>query len=317
MRSAVQPIMDVNLKLLQTFLLVAEYSSFRQAADRTHRSQSAVSTQIRQLELQLGVALFHRTTRRVRLTSEGEQLVGSAERALREVELGLRKIQEAVDMRRGRISLSCSPTITSTRLPRILAAFEEDFPGVGVFVREVTSTALFESVGRGEVDFAVGPLIHSSEFAFEPILDDELYALVPRRFIAASRSSITLEALSRIPLLLLDAATALRAVLDETMKNRNLTFTTKHQFSQAQTLIKMAAAGLGAAVLPRMVLPRTPDPAVQALRIIAPTMTRQVAIITARGQALSPAASRLAQLFRQLIGTDDDATARRRAPKKV
>jgi len=54
---------NVNLKLLQAFLLVAEHGSFRQAADLTHKSQSAVTSQIKQLESQLGLSLFHRTTR--------------------------------------------------------------------------------------------------------------------------------------------------------------------------------------------------------------------------------------------------------------
>ncbi len=70
MISDFQPITNVNLKLLQTFLLVAEYSSFRIAADKT-RSQSSVSTQIKHLEEQLRVVLFHRTTPRVQLTKEG------------------------------------------------------------------------------------------------------------------------------------------------------------------------------------------------------------------------------------------------------
>ena len=121
-----QPIMKVNLKLLQVFLLVAEHASFRSAADQARRSQSSVSTQIKQLEGQLGVALFHRTTRSVRLTAEGEQLLGCVRRALHEVEAGLRKIEEAVDMRRGHVSIACSPTVASTRLPLVLAAFGKD-----------------------------------------------------------------------------------------------------------------------------------------------------------------------------------------------
>src|SRR5690606_21728085 len=83
------PITKVNLKLLQSFMLVAEHKSFRAAADLTYRSQSAVSSQIKQLELQLGVPLFHRTTRSVRLTAAGEKLLTTTRRALREISFGL------------------------------------------------------------------------------------------------------------------------------------------------------------------------------------------------------------------------------------
>src|SRR3954447_10424998 len=94
--------MNVNLKLMHTFLLVAEHSSFCRAAEVSNRSQSAVSMQIRQLELQLGVSLFHRTTRRVQLTREGELLLVCARKAVYELQTGLRQIKDAVDVQRGR-----------------------------------------------------------------------------------------------------------------------------------------------------------------------------------------------------------------------
>lgn len=90
--TSLRPITKINLKLLQSFVFVAEQYSFRQAAALIGHSQSAVSAQIKRLEAQLGVALFHRTTRRVQLTAEGEQLLSCARGAIAEVELGLRRI---------------------------------------------------------------------------------------------------------------------------------------------------------------------------------------------------------------------------------
>lgn len=297
---------NVNLKLLQAFLLVGEHSSFRTAAEVSHRSTSAVSAQIRRLEDQLGVPLFHRTTRNVRLTAEGEQLLECARRALMEVETGLRKIQEAADLRRGRVSLACSPTVAATRLARVLAAFEKDHPGIEVFVRELTSEPLFESIRRHEVDFGIGPVIETAEFSFEPLLEEALYALVPKRFFTTSKDTITLATLTNMPLLVLTPATALRNVLEATMRERNLTVSTRYEFSQAQTLISMANAGLGAAILPKVALPPAIDKHTQALRIVSPAMTRKVALITLRGQSLSPASMRIAQLMKQLIADPDE-----------
>ena len=78
----------LNMKLLQTFLAVAERGSFRMAAAAVHRSHSAVSAQILQLEEQLAVRLFLRTTRSVALTDEGRLLRDSTWRALYELDLG-------------------------------------------------------------------------------------------------------------------------------------------------------------------------------------------------------------------------------------
>ena len=301
MKTPPKSLANVNLKLLQAFLLVGEHSSFRTAAEMSYRSTSAVSAQIRQLEEQLGVPLFHRTTRSVRLTDEGQHLLDCARRALMEIDSGLRKIQETADVKRGRVSLSCSPTIAATRLARVLAAFEKDYPGVEVFVRELTSEALFDSIRKREVDFGIGPLIKTGEFHFESLLQDPLYALVPKRFITTSKDTIALATLTNMPFLVLNPATALRDVLESTLRERNLTVSTRYEFTQAQTLISMASAGLGAAILPKVALPPVIDKRTYALRIVSPAMTREDALITVRGQSLSPASQRLAQLMRQLI----------------
>ncbi len=306
MKTAAKTLHNVNLKLLQAFLLVGETSSFRTAAEMSYRSTSAVSAQIRQLEEQLGVTLFHRTTRNVRLTDEGEQLLACARRALMEVEEGLRKIQESADIRRGRVSLSCSPTLAATRLARVLAAFEKDYPGIEVFVRELSSEALMDSVRRREVDFGIGPVIASHEFSFEPLLEDPLYALVPKRFITTTKDTIALATLTNMPLLLLSQSNALREYLDTMLAERNLTMNTRYQFTQAQTLISMASAGLGAAILPRVVLPPVIDPNTYALRIVSPSLSREMALITVRGQSLSPASRRLAELLKQLIAEPEE-----------
>ena len=110
-----------NLKALQIFVVVADLSSFRKAAEVMNRSQSAISSQIKLLEEQIGVTLFHRTTRRVQLTAEGEQLLSHAQRAIAALEMGLRQIKDAANLKVGHIAMGCIPSIASTVLPDILA----------------------------------------------------------------------------------------------------------------------------------------------------------------------------------------------------
>lgn len=296
---------QINLKLLHTFLLVARHSSFKLAAEQSFRSQSAISAQIKQLESQLGVGLFHRTTRHVELTHEGRQLLDCATRALNEVNDGLRNIFESANIKRGRVALSCSPTIAETRLAKVLAAFENDYPNIDVFVQEVTSEALYESVRTRQVDFGIGPRTETREFQFEPLLTDPLYALVPRRFLDLNQDTISLATLSNLPLLLLNHAAALRGMLEATIKERNLALRTRYQFTQAQTLISMAEEGLGAAILPAVSLPKQQADTVRAMRIVNPEIIREIGIITVKGTSLSPASQRLAQLLKELLGAPE------------
>ena len=150
-------IANVNMKVLQTFLVVAQEGSFRLAAEKLHRSHSAVSAQIMQIEAQIGVALFERTTRSVKLTVEGEHLRDSARKAFYELHLGLRRIREEKDARLGQLSLACSSHMASIHLPPVLTEFVQAFPGIAVTVRELTSRDLYEALRQKEVDFAVGP----------------------------------------------------------------------------------------------------------------------------------------------------------------
>jgi DNA-binding transcriptional LysR family regulator len=301
MNSPSQPITRVNLKLLQAFLIVAESGSFREAANQTNRSQSAVSAQIKQLEAQLGVILFNRTTRSVKMTTEGQELLSSAKRALHEIEQGLRRIHESADLRRGRVSLACSPTVAASHLPRILSAFEQDYPQISIDVREMPSASLFESVRKMEVDFGVGPVIADADLSFDIILDDPLFALVPKALMPEARTSISLQDLAMLPVLLLSTATAMRKLLESAMQANGLSFKTKYQCIQVQTMAAMAEAGLGAAILPHSTLPKADSLSTRRLRIVNPSMKRQIAIVQAHGQTLSPAAARLAELIRLLI----------------
>ena len=154
--------MKINFKLLGTFLAVAQNSSFRKAAEQSHLSLPAVSMQIKQLEEQLGVALFQRTTRKVELTQEGEQLMISARKAMAELESGLAQIQQAADVRQGHLAMACVPTVAGTRLPPLLVKFARLYPGISVSVREMVHDDLLEVVRRREVDFGIGPVPEKS-----------------------------------------------------------------------------------------------------------------------------------------------------------
>jgi DNA-binding transcriptional LysR family regulator len=292
--------MKINFKLLGTFLAVAENASFRKAADQTHLSLPAVSMQIKQLEEQLGVALFQRTTRKVDLTQAGEQLMISARKAMAEIDAGLVQIQHAVDVQQGHLSFGCVPTVAGSRLPQILLKFSKKYPGISVRVRELAHQELLEAVRRREVDFGIGPVPEKKgELDFSPIFVDEYFALLPKAFHDGGRAGISLRELAKMPMLTLSNSTLFRNHLDSVLKANDVETELNYEFTHVSTLIAMAEAGLGIAVLPRIAIPRkTP---LKAVRITGPAISRTIAIITIRGHSLSPAAARLVDVCDQLI----------------
>ena len=292
--------MNINFKLLGVFLSVAENASFRKAADQTHRSMPAVSMQIKQLEEQVGVALFQRTTRKVSLTAEGEKLLISARKALAELEIGLLQIQHSIDLQHGRLSFACVPTVASTRLPLVLTTFAKKYPGIAVHVKELPNIELLDCVRRREVDFGIGPMPENrGELDFLPIFVDEYCAMLPKGYQDKGRAGISLRELCTLPLLMLSDASTFRGHLEKVLGANGLEAKSNYEFAHVNTLIAMAEAGLGVALLPRISIPRkTP---LKVVRVVNPALSRTISIATIRGHTLSPSASRLVELFSQLI----------------
>lgn len=285
---------DINLRLLQTFLVVASEGSFRLAADKLNRAHSAISIQIRQLEEQLQVRLFERTTRSVRLTEEGAKLRESLRKAHFEILHGLREIREAADLKRGQLSLASSSHLASIHLPPILTEFVRQFPEIAVTIRELTSTDLYEALRKQEVDFAIGPHAEDRAFDFSPILVEPLHALVHPRFIAEPRDSVTWREISQYPILLPAPQTAMRRIVDRVLRENGLETTSRYQFIQAETIIAMAEAGLGVAIQPSTRLEKQPLANARTMTLTDPHIRRAMSLIRLRNRQLSPAARYLA-----------------------
>lgn len=302
--------MMYNLKAIQIFVVVAETCSFRKAAEILHRSQSAVSTQIKLLEEQIGVSLFHRTTRRVQLTAEGEQLLGHAQRAVASLETGLRQIKEAANIQFGHIAMGCVPSIAATILPPVLAEFQRKRSGIHLELRELASTQLLESVSKQEISFGIGPEVEeASDFDFMPITKEPIYALLPEAHWKVDQNSITLAELAPLPIILASASAALRNALNRELAAKNLEITHSFEVIQVQTMVAFAQAGLGVAILPQIMIPQPLDKTLQALPIVDPVMERNLCLITLKGNSLSPAAKELTKLivnrFRGLLGSSN------------
>jgi len=294
-----------NLKALHSFVAVAESGSFRKAAELLNRSQSAVSMQVRQLEDQIGVALFHRTTRRVQLTHEGEVLLARAQRAVAEFDAGLRELREAANIESGRISMICVPSVAATLLPQVLRRFRDARPGITLSLRELTSAGILRAVEQQEVDFGIGPMVdRASDLEFTPLVSEPIVAVIPRPWWLPGHSHVTLHDLAAMPVLQAPTTAALRGNLDRELAALGLTLSSKFEVANVQTMLAFARAGLGVAILPAMTAPQTSEPGLQVLPVMRPVMARMICLITLRGTALSPAARELTTLIHDSFAAD-------------
>ena len=145
----------MDLRQLTCFERVAELGSMSRAAEALHLVQPAISQQIALLEREVGLRLFHRGPRGVRLTEAGEALLPYARRVLTEVERAGQVLGGLRELRGGRVALGITPSAVIWLLPELLERYRGQHPMVQVQVQEDMTDQLVEYLGDGRLDLAV------------------------------------------------------------------------------------------------------------------------------------------------------------------
>lgn len=278
-----------NLTKIRSFISVAEYASFRKAAENLHLSQPALSAHVRDLEALVGVPLFHRTTRNVQLTAEGSNFLARSKRALGELEAGIAELHDQASLQRGRVIAGCVPTIASHVFPTVLVAFTAKYPGITVRVVDVGARDLHRLVLNREVDLAIGPPPdHTDDVVFRSILRDPFVCVCPRDHPLASRRKVRLAELVGFPLLMLTSGNV-RTVLQKAFEENGFPLRPAYEVVHHYTLGGMVEAGLGITVLPSIAISMLNHSLLRTLPIVDPEITREVGVLRRRDQLPTPA----------------------------
>lgn len=276
---------------IRSFIAVAEHTSFRRASEDLRLSQPALSTHVRDLENELGVRLFSRTTRSVRLTSAGERFLICAKRVMSELQSGMLDLKDQVALRRGRVTIACLPTIASSSLPSVLATFARQHPGVNVKVFDEVAEVLYKRVVDCQADLGIGPTPpRKLDLEFTPIVDDHFRVVFPNNHVFAGRKTVKLAELTSHPFLTLASHTNVRSILDRAFADSGFVLDPIYEFCHHYTLGGMVEAGLGITALPSMSLSILGHPRLMSARIVEPEVIRVIGVLRRRGDALSPAA---------------------------
>ncbi len=278
----------LSLRRLQTFAAVAECGSFRLAAELLHRSPSSVSAHVTQLEQELGVPLFNRTTRSVSLTDPGRALLSHCKSMLADLETTVRELREENQVSRGRVSIGSTPAMLGRRLPPILASYLRQYPGVRLTLKEGFAKDVYASLAAGETDFAVGPRISGlGDFTFSPIISNPFVVVIPRRLIPRPKRRMTLQEAMTLPQIALPIETWIRQSLESMFMRTGSAFTTSYEVRQIQSLLALVEAGLGVAIMPSLSVPPSKGGAYSIATLVDPSAHQLVGLVTTRGRRLS------------------------------
>lgn len=203
------------LRHINYFLAVAEHGSFTRAASALHVSQPALSQQIRQLEESLGVSLFDRSGRTIRLTDAGEVWRQYASRALQELGAGKRAIHDVADLTRGSLRVAVTPTFTSYFIGPLMADFYARYPGITLQLQEMPQERMEELLCQDELDVGIAfGGQHASELEAIPLLTENLALVVAQHHPLAGQEQVERSQLNDEKLVLLSAEFATREQID-------------------------------------------------------------------------------------------------------
>jgi DNA-binding transcriptional LysR family regulator len=298
--------MNVTLRQLRVFIEVARLESFSRAGDEIGLTQSAVSRCVRELEIELGLKLIDRTTREVRLTDAGANLVGSVSRLLSDLDQALREIREIGEQRRGRVIVAANPTIACRLMPQVVARCGERFPYVQLGLRDDVQSDVLRKVKSGEVDFGVvvGGLA-AEDLVGEPLMTDSFCVVCRRDHRFAASREVHWSALAGESLVLLGQASGSRPIIDRVLREYGVESHVVQELGHSATVFGLVEARIGISVLPWLSLPLPANSNLVA-RALVPRAERTVELVRRRDRSLSPAAEAVWELVRQLPARAED-----------
>ena len=244
----------MNLRHLRTFVSVADAGGLRRAAGRVNLSQPAISRQLHALEAELGVRLFDLIGRRVQLTSAGEDLLQRSRRLLIDVEAIGERARALKSGQTGVLRVGAMPQLIESLMVPFLKQYRKRHPGVEIRLTEDGGFLLPKRLERGDVHLATIPEA-DERFDSRPLFPIYVLAVMaPDHRLLKGRAALDVMDFAGEPLLVLTRAFASREWLQSACQAARIRPNIIFESAAPQTLISLAAAGDGIAVVPQAVL---------------------------------------------------------------
>ncbi|MGW4042159.1 LysR family transcriptional regulator [Streptomyces sp. NPDC004721] len=293
----------MQFQQLQYFVAVAETRHFTRAADLVHVAQPSLSQQIKALERELGADLFLRARGNITLTDAGEALLPLARRILADADTARQEVQELVQLRRGRVRLGATPSLCTGLLPDVLRAFHDRYPGIRLLVEEGGSHDLVRELARGALDLAlvVLPLpTPSPALTTVELLREDLVVVSSPEAPAPGgpgRRSVGIADLEGERLVMFRHGYDLRELTVAACRAEGFEPDLAVEGGEMDAVLGFVRAGLGVAVVPRMVATRAGH-GLRVTPLARPGLHRTIALAH-RSDVAPPRAAR--ELQRMLL----------------
>ncbi|MBE9915490.1 LysR family transcriptional regulator [Paenibacillus donghaensis] len=276
----------MELLQLKYFLEVARLEHVTEAARSLHVTQSSLSKTIQRLEEDLGVPLFDRTGRKLRLNEFGRKFLIRAERALFELEQGKKEISDLSGPEYGSLELAVT---TASMLPHILREFRQKRPFIQFHVQMLSTQEMVTLLQRGDVDFCLSsPPIQGEDIECQIVYTEPILVAVPKGHRLADRSSVTLAELKDEWFVGVKKGYRTRDLVDSVCESAGFALKYVYEGNEPTRLSALVEAGIGIAFMPSTAMnPREP---IRYLQVEEHELVREIALLWNRNRYISRAA---------------------------
>lgn len=293
----------MNLRDLHYLVALAEHRHFGRAADACFVSQPTLSTQIKKLEDELGVALVERTPRKVLLTDVGRDIANRARDVLNEIEQIKGIARRTLDPESGTVRLGIFPTLGPYLLPHVVPMVRERFPRLELLLVEEKTETVLHRLREGKLDAGILALpIHDDSLHSEFLFEEPFLLAVPQSHPLAKRPSLKLSDLSDQSLLLLEDGHCLRDQALEVCHMAGAGEKSGFRATSLETLRQMVAANVGITLLPTLAVkpPVAQAPNLQLVEFSGQAPSRRIAMVWRKSTAMSAFLKQLAGVVKNL-----------------
>ncbi|WP_339202157.1 LysR family transcriptional regulator [Paenibacillus sp. FSL P2-0322] len=288
----------MELLQLQYFLTVARLEHVTEAARSLHVTQSSLSKTIQRLEEDLGVPLFDRTGRKLRLNEFGSRFLHRAERALFELEQGKQELSDLSSPEHGTLELAVT---TASTLPNILREFRKKRPYIQFHVQMLTTQEMVTLLHRGEVDFCLSsPPIEGDDIECQIVFIDPILVAVPKGHRLADRSSVTLTDLRDEWFVGVKRGYGTRDLVDSICKSEGFIPKYVYEGDEPARLSTLVEAEIGIAFIPSTA--RNSREHLKYLQVENHELVREIALLWHRSRYISRATLEFREVVVEYFG---------------
>jgi LysR family cyn operon transcriptional activator len=288
------------LRHIRYFLAVAEHRNFTRAATALHVSQPALSQQVRQLEALLGVQLFDRSGKSVRLTDAGEAWMGHAKLGLQHLHAGARAIQDIGALHLGVLRCAAPPTFSLYLIGPLMDRFHALHPGVAVSFLEIAQEEIEAMLTDDKIDLGIvfRPL-RPTDLDYTPLYEEELgFVTAASHRLAAVSAPLSPAALAAEPLVLLNSSFATRRHIDAYCALHGIAAQVAVEVNAVGALVEIVRQGKLGTVLPAQISATHQE--LRAIPLQQPMAPREVGYLRRKGAYRSAASNALVDVLNAL-----------------